>query len=118
MRRRNHDHNYMDNLRLNNKVTISNGDRYPTSILSVPSATEKSIHPTQKPIALLEWLILTYTNEGDTVLDPVSGSATTAVAALRTGRNAICIEKDLTFFEAGRKRVAEEQARLGLSVTV
>lgn len=76
------------------------------------------VHPTQKPVALLEWLIRTYTNEGDTVLDPVSGSATTAIAALRTGRNVICIEKDPGYFEVGRKRVAEEQARLGHPVTV
>ena len=76
------------------------------------------VHPTQKPLALLEWLIRTYTNEGDTVLDPVFGSCTTGVACLRTGRNFIGIEKDATYFEVGRQRVAAEQARLGHPVTV
>ena len=93
--------------------------KHPTSILEFSCrADRRGLHPTQKPVALLEWLIRTYTNEGDTVLDPVSGSATTAIAALRTGRNVICIEKDPTYFEVGRQRVAAEQARLGHPVTV
>ena len=102
-------------------ITKVAGDlnRLPISVLQFTSQKRQSIlHPTQKPVALLEWLIRTYTNEGDTVLDPVSGSATTAIAALRTGRNVICIEKDPDYFEVGRKRVAEEQARLGFPVTV
>lgn len=70
------------------------------------------MHPTQKPVALLEWLIKTYTNPGDTVLDPVAGSGTTAIAALRTGRNCIAIEKDAGYYDVMCKRVEAEQARL------
>lgn len=72
------------------------------------------LHPTQKPVALLEWLIATYTNEGDTVLDPVMGSGTTGIACARLGRNFIGIEKDEAYFITASKRIAAERARLGL----
>lgn len=100
------------------KVKENKGTRHPVSILEVPKVHGTQLHPTQKPVDLLAWLLRSYTNENDTVLDFCSGSATTAIAALRTGRNVICIEKDPTYFEVGRKRVAEEQARLGFPVTV
>lgn len=90
----------------------SDGWRHPTSILAVPSGNAKSLHPTQKPVALLEWLIKTYTNPGDTILDPVSGSGTTAIAALNTSRKAVCIEKDRSYFEVMHKRVAEHHAKM------
>ena len=63
-------------------------DKYPTSVISVPKEHHNGTfyHPTQKPVALIEYLIRTYTDEGDTVLDNCIGSGTTAVAALRTGR--------------------------------
>ena len=94
--------------------------RHPRSIIVASKRADKSrgLHPTQKPVALLEWLIKTYTNPGDTVLDPVFGSCTTGVACLRTGRNFVGIEKDAGYFDVGRKRIAEEQARLGYEVTV
>lgn len=100
----------------------SGGKRYPKSVVTfksreISSGPKRTLHPTQKPVALLEWLIKTYTNEGDTVLDPVAGSGTTAIAALRTGRNVVCIEKDPAYFEVMRKRIADEQARLGFEVT-
>ena len=66
---------------------------------------EKSTHPTQKPVALYEYLIKTYTNEGETVLDIAMGSGTTGVAAQNTGRNFIGIEKDPDIFETARKRI-------------
>lgn len=98
--------------------------RYPKSIISVHEGdlrndslngrTEKRYHPTQKPVALLEWLIATYTNPGDTVLDPVMGSGTTAIACARLGRNFIGIEKDKTYFDVASKRIAAERERLGL----
>ena len=69
--------------------------------------TEVGLHPTQKPTKLFEYLIKTYTNEGDLVLDNCSGSATTAIAALNTNRRCICMEKDETYFEVGKKRVEE-----------
>jgi site-specific DNA-methyltransferase (adenine-specific) len=72
-------------------TTDSDGRRYPITILSIPNET--GLHPTQKPVALLEYLVKTYTNEGDTVLDNVMGSGTTAVACIRTGRHFIGIER-------------------------
>lgn len=87
--------------------------RHPGSVLiGMDSDLQNSIymrrlHPTQKPVALLEWLIKTYTNPGDLVLDPCSGSGTTAIAALNTGRRAICIEKDAGYHAAAVKRLAD-----------
>ncbi|GIK30238.1 MAG: methyltransferase [Chloroflexota bacterium] len=65
-------------------------------------------HPTQKPVALCEYLIKTYTNEGATVLDNCAGSGTTGAASIRTGRNAILIEKDADYFTVACKRVRAE----------
>jgi site-specific DNA-methyltransferase (adenine-specific) len=69
----------------------------------------KSLHPTQKPVALFEYLIKTYTNEGDLVLDNAAGSGTTAVAARNTGRNYILIEKEPDYIEIINKRIKETQ---------
>jgi len=66
-------------------------------------------HPTQKPVALYDYLIRTYTNEGDTVLDITMGSGTTGVACVQTGRNFIGIEIDPTYFAIAEKRIAEAQ---------
>lgn len=65
----------------------------------------KTIHPTQKPVELMEYLIKTYTNEGETVLDNCIGSGTTAVACQNTGRECIGIEKDKTYFDLATKRL-------------
>ena len=65
-------------------------------------------HPTQKPVALFEYLIRTYTNEGDTVLDNCAGSGTTGVACLNTGRKAIEIEKEEKYCEIAVKRLVQE----------
>ena len=62
-------------------------------------------HPTQKPVALLEYLIKTYTNPGETVLDNTMGSGSTMVACIHTGRNGIGIELDATYFESASQRV-------------
>lgn len=89
--------------------------RHPTSIIAAASvANRKRLHPAQKPVALLEWLIRTYTNDGDTILDPVAGSGTTAIAAMNVGggRKVICIERDPTYFEVMRKRIAEHQHKI------
>lgn len=80
---------------------------YPRSVLKVANPNNNTIHPTQKPVALFEYLIRTYTNEGDTVLDNCVGSFTTAIACLNTNRGYICIEKDAKYFEIGKKRIAE-----------
>ena len=72
-------------------------DRYPTSIKRFNR--DKGLHPTQKPVALFEYLIKTYTNEGEVVLDNCLGSGTTAVAAINTGRNFIGIEREWEYCE-------------------
>ncbi len=69
--------------------------------------TEVGLHPTQKPVALFEYLIKTYTNEGDIVLDNCAGSGTTCVACLRSGRKFIGIEKEKKYVEVARKRIEE-----------
>lgn len=83
-------------------------EKYPTSIINISNAnqTDKA-HPTQKPAALFEYLIKTYTNEGDLVLDNCIGSGTTAIAALNTGRHFMGIEKEPKYVEIARKRIAE-----------
>lgn len=65
--------------------------------------------PTQKPVALLEWLIRTYSNEGDIVLDPTMGSGTTGVACANTGREFIGIELDPGYFATARRRMGQEE---------
>lgn len=91
-------------------VSKSNGDRYPISVLEF--IKERGLHPTQKPVALFEYLIKTYTNEGDTVLDNCAGSFTTAIAAENTKRNWICIEQLEEYCEIGKKRIEENRKKL------
>lgn len=89
--------------------------RNPVNLLYFPNTDRKGIeHPTQKPVALYEYLIRTYTNEGDTVLDMTMGSGTTMVACVNTGRNGIGIEIDPTYFAIAEKRIKEAQQQLRL----
>ena len=85
--------------------TKNDGKRYPRSIQKFCTDKSKSKHPTQKPIALLEYLIRTYTNEGETVLDFTAGSMSTVIACINTNRNCIAIEKDKHYFSVGCERV-------------
>lgn len=88
-------------------------DKNPESILFFDTRAEGQVklHPTQKPVALFEYLIRTYTNPGDVVLDNCAGSGTTAIAAMRAGRRFICIEQDDKYYAAACERVrAEERA--------
>lgn len=80
------------------------GKGYPKSVLEFSSET-KNVHPTQKPVALMEYLIKTYTNEGDTVLDFTMGSGTTGVAAVRNGRFFIGMELDPGYFQIAQNRI-------------
>ena len=81
-------------------------DRYPTQILRFKTHRQKSaLHPTQKPVDLLEYLIRTYTNEGETVLDFAMGSGSTGVACVNTGRNFIGIELDEGYFQIAKQRI-------------
>ena len=77
--------------------------RLPTCILEFKS--ERGLHPTQKPVALIEWILKYYSKEGDTVLDPTMGSGTTGVACKNMGREFIGIEKDKEIFENAKKRI-------------
>ena len=86
--------------------TENTGERYPLTILKFKRDKEK-LHPTQKPIALLEYLIKTYTNEGEIVLDNCMGSGSTGIACLRTNRNFIGIEKDDKYFDMAYNRINE-----------
>jgi site-specific DNA-methyltransferase (adenine-specific) len=79
---------------------------YPRSILKFASEG-KPVHPTQKPLALMEYMILTYTNPGETVLDNTMGSGTTGVACVNTGRSFIGIEEDPTYFKLAKNRIEE-----------
>ena len=87
-------------------VTENKGERYPVTIQRV--LAETGLHPTQKPVALFEYLIRTYTDPGHTVLDNCAGSGTTAIAAERTGRRWICIEREPTYYYPACGRVWRE----------
>ena len=84
-----------------------NDEYYPISILSESNSARKQIHPTQKPVALLEYLIRTYTNEGETVLDFTMGSGSTGVACVNTNRRFIGIELNDGYFNIAKKRIEE-----------
>jgi len=86
---------------------VNEGVRFPTTVQKVKQnwSKQQQIHPTQKPVALFEYLIRTYTNEGDTVLDNCAGSGTTGVACIHTNRKYILIEKDSAYCEIIRNRI-------------
>ena len=86
---------------------VSKFTNYPTSIVEFASEG-KTVHPTQKPVALLEYLIKTYSNDGNVVLDNCMGSGSTGVACKHTNRKFIGIEIDEKYFEIAKKRVEEE----------
>jgi len=92
-----------------NHVTHYDGTQHPCSVLSFDSDKNKhrGLHPTLKPVALMEWLIETYTNEGDTVIDPFMGSGTTGVACAKHNRRFIGIEKEKQYFDTAAKRIRE-----------
>lgn len=90
---------------LKNVITYNtDGKRHPKTIQKF-NRDKQGYHPTQKPVALLEYLIKTYTNENDLVLDNCAGSMSTAIACLNTNRDCIMIEKDNEYFKIGRNRV-------------
>jgi site-specific DNA-methyltransferase (adenine-specific) len=100
------------------KISFVRG-KYPESVQffkSVPNCNGTKLHPTQKPVALCEYLIKTYTNEGMTVLDNCMGSGTTGVACLNTGRKFIGIEKDPHYFEVAKNRIEDIQAQRKLKL--
>lgn len=98
------------------RITISNRttERYPRQLLTFKSDKQKSaIHPTQKPVGLIEYLIKTYTQEGDTVLDFCMGSGTTGVACVNLKRNFIGIEADKNYFIQAKERIKSIEVNNG-----
>jgi DNA modification methylase len=91
---------------MKNDYAYCSDERYPRSIQVFSTDTQNSsLHPTQKPLALIEYLIKTYTNEGELVLDNCMGSGTSAVAALNTNRNFIGFELDRNYYEIATERI-------------
>lgn len=92
-------------------VKNEEGTRYPRSVIYFKTAeNEGKLHPTQKPISLYEYLIKTYSNEDDMILDPCMGSGTTGISAINTGRKFIGIEKDPTFFNIANERLEKHKS--------
>jgi site-specific DNA-methyltransferase (adenine-specific) len=116
---------YKSNPRKNNKEGVYSivgearnenaGFRYPKNIIEIPFEFAP-IHPTQKPVALFEYLIKTYTNEGETVLDNCMGSGTTAIACINTNRNYIGFEKEEKYYNIIQERIKKHKPQLSLAV--
>lgn len=94
--------------------TRSNGERYPLKTLRF-NTVNHTVHPTQKPVKLLEYLIKTYTNENMTVLDNTMGSGSTGVAAMNTSRHFIGIEQETQYFNIAKKRIMDAQNHVDLN---
>lgn len=95
----------------NNEQYIQQWTNYPTTVLEFQKVT-KAIHPTQKPVELIEYLIKTYSNEGDTILDNCMGSGSTGIACLNTKRNFIGMELDDKYFDMAKTRIEEHLQKI------
>lgn len=87
--------------------TVNTGFRYPETVVPFQQKWRRQdqVHPTQKPVELMEYLVLTYSNSGDTVLDNCMGSGTTGVACMNTGRNFVGMEKESPYYEIAKDRI-------------
>lgn len=94
-------------------VDMITDEKYPRSILEF-NRPHPQVHPTQKPVSLLKYLVLTYSNKGDTILDNCMGSGTTALACIDTGRNFIGFEKEKKYFDIAMQRISQmrQQSKL------
>lgn len=88
---------------------VDDGFRFPKSVLKINKEVNSNIHPTQKPVSLFEYLIKTYSNEGDVVLDTCMGSGTTAIACINTKRNYIGFEIDEVYFNKSLERIKQHK---------
>ena len=114
---KNKNNNYGNFDSCNNPSAKRTGDtkKYPKSIVKFPRpASCVMIHPTQKPVELLEWLIKTYTNENDLVLDNCMGSGSTGVACINTGRNFIGYELDEHYFQIAKERLEQHECKTNI----
>ena len=98
------------------EIGVSGFTGYPHTVLEYANPNNGLVHPTQKPVALMEYLIRTYTNPGDTVLDNCMGSGTTGVACINTGRSFIGIEKEKEYFDTAQQRLGEAQRDADLAL--
>ena len=89
---------------------VSDGTQHPCSVLHFNSEKDKGLHPTLKPIALMEFLVRSYTNENDIVIDPFAGSGSTGVACVKHNRRFIGIEQDERYFEIAVERIKRAYA--------
>lgn len=87
-------------------------EKFPTDLVEFCKVRKGAVHPTQKPVPLLEYLIKTYTNEGETVLDNCCGSGSTGVACVNTGRNFIGMELDGGYFDIAKNRIGEARKQI------
>ena len=89
-------------------ATVNKGDRFPTDVLKFKNGKggQNNYHPTEKPLDLIKYLVKTYSNENQLILDPFAGSGTLALACLETNRRYICIEKDDEYFETMTNRIS------------
>lgn len=97
--------NYRPNPTIIKRDKINREYKLPSSIFNIPVEMKDKLHPTQKPVALFEYLIKTYSNECDLILDNCAGSGTTGIACINTNRNFILMEKDLEYFQVIQKRL-------------
>ena len=105
-------------LQIESQQKENTGTRQPTSVLEFAQpAISDRIHPTQKPVDLCEWLIRTFSNEGDTVLDPTMGGGSTGIACLNTGREFIGIELDQAIYEKAEKRLSDHALKVSQAKT-
>ena len=108
--------NKMSNYRVKKRVesSVTDGSRFPRSVQKIerPQYRTGEGHPTQKPVALFAYLIQTYTNPGEVIMDNTAGAMTTAVAARMVGRKSICIEREEQYFEMGLARIDKAQGEL------
>lgn len=86
-------------------ASTSNGERYPIDVIDFSNANNHTVHPTQKPVGLLEYIIKTYTNDGDLVLDNTMGSGSTGVAAVKNNRRFIGMEMNEEYFKIAKERI-------------
>ena len=86
-------------------IHVSDGSLHPCSVLSFKSEKDKGLHPTIKPVALMEWLVRTYTNKNNLIIDPFMGSGSTGVACVMHNRQFIGIERDKKYFDIACERI-------------
>lgn len=100
--------------KVNKPTDVFTEDKFPKSVIDIPNRIDGNFHPTQKPVDLLRYLVLTYTNEGDTVLDNCMGSGTTAIACIKEKRHFIGFELSKDYYDMACKRIDNEQRQLTL----